>query len=135
MLLSNIFTTLGRMLTGKVTRYHEFAYSVREGLEPRDPAYLRWGLAMKEENLPPRTEMEKEVPRKLYKLILRDKFALRPDDIFYFSEDKKKVDTCLNKILEELRSRTASEFYHMWITNRNVDFLLHVKDDFEFEEK
>jgi len=75
------------------------------------------------------------VPRKQYRLLLRDKFGLRPDDIFYFSEDKKKVDTCLKKILEELRSRTASEFYYMWITNRNVDFLIHVKDDFEFEEK
>lgn len=135
MTLFNFFTTLGRMFTGKVTHYHEFLYSMREGLEPREPAYVRWGMAMKEEKLPPRTDMEKDVPRKQYKLLLRDKFGLRPDDMFYFSEDKKKMDTCLNKILEELRSRTASEFYYMWITNRNVDFLIHVKDDYEFEER
>ncbi len=134
MLLANIATTIGRLLTGKIARGYELKYSLREGLDPRDPAYVRWGMALKEENLPPRTELEMDVPPKMYKLILRDKFGLRPDDVFYFSEDKKRVDTCLKRILEELRCRTASEFFQMWITDRNLDFLTGVEDDFEFEE-
>jgi len=134
MLLANAMTTLGRLFTGKIAKGCEFVYSLREGLDPRDPAYLRWGMAVKTENLPPRTELEQEVPPKLYKRILRDKFGFRPDDVFYFSQDKRRVDVCLNKLLEELRCRTAAEFYSMWILNRNLDFLTGVKDDFEFEE-
>ncbi|OGK11653.1 MAG: hypothetical protein A2Y63_01340 [Candidatus Riflebacteria bacterium RBG_13_59_9] len=135
MLLANFMTTLGRIFTGKIAKGSEFIYSMREGLNPRDPAYLRWGMAVKEENIPPRTELEVEMPPKRYKLILRDKFGLRPDDIFYFSQDKKRVDVCLAKILEELRCRTAAEFFSMWILDRNLDFLTGVEDDFEFEER
>jgi len=133
-LLANIGVTIGRLFTGKIAHGYELKYSLFEGLDPRDPAYVRWGMAVKEEVLPARTELEREMPPKMYKLILRDKFGLRPDDVFYFSQDKKRVDTCLEKILEELRCRTASEFFQLWILERNLDFLAGVEDDFEFEE-
>ncbi len=133
-MLANIFTTLGYLFTGKIAKGCEFIYSLREGLEPRDPAYVRWTVAEKVENLPPRTDLEVEVPPKMYKIMLRDKFSLRPDDIIYFSQDKKRVDVCREHFLEELRCRTAAEFYDMWIVHRNLDFLTGVKDDFEFRE-
>jgi hypothetical protein len=134
MFIANLMTTIGRLFTGKIAKGCEFTYSLREGLDPRDPAYTRWTLAEKVENMAPRTELEVEVPPKMYKLLLRDKFGLRGDDIFYFSQDKKRVDVCREHVLEELRCRTASEFYDLWITRRSLDFLTGVKDDFEFKE-
>jgi hypothetical protein len=133
-MFANLITTLGYLFSGKIAKNCELIYSLREGLEPRDPAYVRWTVAEKVENLPPRTELEVEVPPKMYKIMLRDKFSLRPDDIIYFSQDKKRVDVCREHFLEELRCRTAAEFYDMWILHRNLDFLTGVKDDFEFRE-
>jgi|GEM_PF-2019459 len=132
--LTNFMVTLGRALTFQIISGAEFRYSLMEGFNPRDPAYYRWELALKEEKKEPRTEAEKLLPPVVYKIMLRDKFGLRLDDVFYFSKDKTRVDACLTKIKEELRCTTAADFYAKWVLNRNLDFLTGVVEKIEFEE-
>jgi len=130
---ANFLTTLGHLFSGRITKWADFKYSLSEGLDPKLAAYMRWELALKQEKTEPIDKDRPELIIPLYKVILRDKFGLRLDDVFYFSKDKKRIDTCLKKLAEELRSRTASEFYDMWIVNRNLDFLTGVEEKMEFE--
>lgn len=132
--LTNFMVTLGRLFTFQILSGSQLRYSLVEGFNPRDPGYYRWELALKEEKQEPRTEAEKLLPPVVYKIILRDKFGMRLDDVFFFSKDKKRVDACLEKLSEELRCRTAADFYGMWVVNRNLDFLAGVEEKIEFEE-
>lgn len=129
---ATLLSTLGYLLTGRITKWSEFKYAISEGLDPKLPAHERWLLALKEEKTEPLNAERPEFYIPLYKVILRDKFSLRLDDVFYFSKDKKRIDACLKKISEELRTRTAGEFYDMWIVNRNLDFLIGVEEQMEF---
>ncbi len=132
--LPTFLATLGYLFTGRITSWSDVKYSLLMGLDPKLPAQDRWTLALKEEKTAPISEDRPELVGVLYKIILRDKFGLRLDDVFYFSKDRKRIDTCLKKVSEELKSRTAAEFFDKWITNRNLDFLTGVEEEMEFPE-
>ncbi|OPX22505.1 MAG: hypothetical protein B1H03_04265 [Planctomycetales bacterium 4484_113] len=132
--LTNFLVTLGRLLSFQILSGSQLRYSLAEGFNPRDPAYYRWELALKEEKQEPKTEAEKLLPPVIYKVILRDKFGFRLDDVFYFSKDKTRVDACLEKISKELKCTTAADFYTKWVLERNLDFLTGVEEKIEFEE-
>ncbi len=131
---AKFLSTLLFLFTGHITSMADFKYAITTGLDPKVPAQDRFTLALKEEKGELISEDRPELVVPLYKVILRDKFGLRMDDVFYFSKDKKRIDTCLKKISEELQTRTVAQFTEMWISNRNLDFLTGVEERMEFSE-
>lgn len=112
---------------GHIT-WTQMMYLVREGIDPRTPANIRFAVELKSVDKPVETERERLLPLKNHTILLRDLTTLHPDKLIYHSTDSEKAESALQRLKYDLARMPCHEFYDKWVINPNFDFLITADD-------
>jgi len=107
-------------------------YLVREGIDPKTPASVRWSARLKSVDKPPATEQERLLPLKNHSISLKDLMMLKPDALIYSTTDTEKAEKVMEKLGIDLKGMPCHEFYEKWVIRPNFDFLLTERDRMDF---
>ena len=100
----------------------EWFYYAKTGFNPKLPAFQRWEVHVKTEAKAPDTDAERVLPLTNRWVMLRDKFAQRPDEVLFFTTEPDKVDALVKEYDSELHTRTSGDFYYTMVKGRNLDY-------------
>lgn len=107
-------------------------YLVREGIDPRTPAEIRWDAEHKAVDKQPDSERERIMPVKKHSIIIKDLTMLHADRMVYHTTDHEKADKVMEKLTADLKRMPCHEFYEKWIIHPNFDFLISEMDRLNF---